>query len=126
MFMDLDQPPATAGGSDLSLHPKNFGEALDDAILDRTHFNFAAEQFLHRSHRLAFAGDYQIKITEIGVDVQRESVGRYPARDMHADRRDFAAWGVHAGPARDAKGFNSEILQRANQHFFQVAHEDRK
>src|ERR1700694_3064690 len=82
-------------------HFKDFGEAYNDTIFDRAHFNFAAEQLLHRSYRLAFAGNNQIEIAEIGVYVQSEAVGRYPARDVHANRRDFAARGVHAGQARD-------------------------
>jgi hypothetical protein len=47
----------------LFTHLEHFGEVRDDAVLNRTQFKFLAQQFLHRSHRLAFAGDNQIEVT---------------------------------------------------------------
>ena len=63
-------------------HLENFRETLDDAILDRFQFQFTAQQFFHRSHRLAFAGDDQIEEAQISVDVERKPMRRHPARDV--------------------------------------------
>ncbi len=69
------------------------------------------------------AGDDQIKVTEICIHIEREPVRSHPARDMHADGGNLAAWSVHTGQALNAKGFNSEIPRRSNQDFLQIADE---
>lgn len=80
-----------------------------------------AQEFFHRSHSFAFAGNDQIEETEIGVDIQGEAVRGYPARDVYADGGDFAARRMHAREPLDAKGFDAKITQGADQDFFEVA-----
>jgi len=107
----------------LFIHLKDFRKVFADAILNCAHFNFASQQFFHRSDRLAFAGNNQIKVAEIGIHVERESVGGHPARDVYADRGDFAALRVYTGQAGNAKRFDIKVVHRANQDFFQIAYE---
>ena len=40
---------------------------------------------MHRRYGFAFAGDYQIKETEIGIYVERKTVCCHPTRDVYAD-----------------------------------------
>src|SRR6516165_6282479 len=51
-----------------------------------------AEFFLHRGHRLVTDAtrNEQIEVAEVGVHVQRESVRRNAARNVHADGGDLA------------------------------------
>src|SRR5690242_10323741 len=100
---------------------KHPGEIGDQAIVDNAQRRFVAEQFFHRSHGLTFAGDYQVEVTEIRVDVECKAVRRHPARDVDADGRNFTAARVNAGQTFDTKRFDIEIRQRANQNLFQVA-----
>src|SRR5258708_34966414 len=74
----------------LFIHFEHIRKVFDDAIFHSAHFDFVSQQFLHRSDRLAFAGNNQIKVIEIGIHVQRESVCRYPARDVYADGGNFS------------------------------------
>ena len=126
--MIADQPPATAGGSDLlclfvtvKFHFKDFGKSFDDSIFDRTQLNFAAEQFFHRSHRFAFTGNDQIEVAEISIHVERKTVSGYPPRDVYTDGRNLSPRSVHAGQSFNPKGFNIKILHGANQNFLQIA-----
>src|SRR5689334_19144483 len=108
-------------GFSIKTECKYLGEVGDETILDGPQRHFVAEQFFHRSHRLTFAGDYQVEVTEIRVDVERKAVRRDPAGDVNSDRRNFTARRVNPGQALDAKRLDAEIRQRANQDLFQVA-----
>src|SRR6185369_13003684 len=100
---------------------KHLGEVGDKAILDGAQRRFVAEQFFHRSHGLTFAGDDQVEITEVRVDVECKAVRRDPARDVNSDRGDFTAPGVYARQTLDAKRLDTKIRQRPDQNFFQIA-----
>src|SRR5262245_26374310 len=64
---------------------KHVGEVGHDAIFDGAQRRLVAKQFFHRSNRLTFAGDYEVEVAEIGINVESKAVSRYPARDMNAN-----------------------------------------
>src|SRR6516225_636488 len=101
-----------------------------------------AEFFLHRGHRLVTDAtrNEQIEVAEVGVHVQRESVRRNAARNVHADGGDLAlqvstlslqkregqGWGTlafrtryrpRAGQTRHPAGGYTKIGAGADQHF---------
>ncbi len=57
------------------------------------------------------ARDDVLEITQIGGDVQRETVRRHPAADVHADGGDLPLAHPHAGQLGDAAGGDAEIGQ---------------
>src|SRR3989442_9690773 len=48
---------------------------------------------------------------------------RNPARDVHADGRDFATMGVHAGQVLDPKCLYTKVTNRAYQYLFEITDE---
>src|SRR6185503_5545574 len=88
---------------------KHLGEVCHETILDSAQRRLVAEQDFHGGHRLTFAGDDQIEITEIGVDVERKAVRRDPPGDVHSDRRDFAALSMNTRQTLDAKRVDPEV-----------------
>src|ERR1043166_3320000 len=61
---------------------EHFGEPGHNAIGHGFHVDFAAEQLLHRSHRLAFARNDEIEKAQISIHVQSEAVRRDPPREV--------------------------------------------
>ena len=60
-----------------------------------------------------------LKIRKIGVEVQREPVGRDPAADVNADGGDLAAVHPNAGQAGNALGSDGEIGERIDEDLFE-------
>src|SRR5258705_4172482 len=79
-----------------------------------------AQQLFHRSNRLTFAGDDQIEIAKVRIDVESEPMCGNPASNMYAYRRHFAAVCMYARKSFDAKRVDAEIAHRTNQDFFQI------
>src|SRR5262245_46777006 len=93
----------------IKTHFKHVGEVGDDAILDGAQRRFVAEQLFHRSYGLTFAGDNQVEVTKIGIDVERKAVRGDPAGDVNADRGNFSTPSMYASQTLDAKGFDAEV-----------------
>src|SRR5882724_3166896 len=81
-----------------------------------------AQENFHRCNRFSFAGDDQIKIAEIGVDVECKPVGCHPTSEMYPDCRHLPLRRMYAGKALNAKSLDSEICHCADQDFFQITH----
>ena len=86
--------------------------------------NFTPKNSRDRSHSLIrySARNDHLEVAEISIHIQRESVACYPSRNSHSNRRDFFITYPNARKPYDAPAFNSVIRDRANQHFFEVAH----
>src|SRR6185503_13821429 len=100
---------------------KHLGEVCHETIFNRAQRRLVAKQYFHGGHRLTFAGDNQIEITEIRVDVEGKAVRRDPACDVNSDRRNLAALSMNTCQTLDAKRVDPEVSQRSNQHLFEVA-----
>lgn len=65
----------------------------------------------------------QLKVIQIGGDIECEPVHRHPARDANAYRRElFIAYPNAHEIASTRFRLYSEIARRADQHFLNVAH----
>src|ERR1017187_6588554 len=77
----------------------------------------------HGSHRLGKpAGDNVLKIAQIRIHVQRETVRRHPPAEVHSDGGDFAI--AHPNPSQlgNAAGFNAELRQRFDERLLDGTH----
>src|SRR5687768_2062362 len=99
---------------------KHFGEVGNEPILHDAQRRLVAKQFFHGSDGLTFASDYQVKVTEICIHVQRKAVGGDPAGDVNSNGRDFAALSMNSSQTGNAKRLDAEVFQRANQNLFQI------
>src|SRR5215471_5425794 len=61
------------------------------------------------------AGNDVLKIAEVGIDVERETVRGYPPADVYADGCDFASAGPHADQIGYASGFDAVIGERIDE-----------
>jgi hypothetical protein len=97
---------------------------FDDAIFDLFHIYDPAQSSRHRCHTSArnAAGNDQIKMVELGVDVECEAVTRDPSRDAHPNGRDLLVAHPDAGQPFDAAGIDTVIGGRANEDRFEIAH----
>lgn len=111
----------TLGCSGQDLHRKDRGKILGQPVFDLGHIDLTAEQFVHRRHGLAFAGDDPVVIAQIRVHVEGKAVGRNPAFNVNADGGDLAFGRVDAGQVHDAECLDPEIRHRTNEHFFKIA-----
>src|SRR6185503_4945044 len=96
---------------------KHLSEVDHEAVFDDAERCLVARQFFDGSNRFAFAGNDEIEVAEIRIDVQGKAVRRDPTRDVDPNCRHFAASCVHAGETFDTKSFNTKVGERANQHF---------
>ena len=93
-----------------------------DAIFHFAQLSFRTQQLFHRGYGFAFAGNNEIKVTEICINVERKTVGCYPACDVNTDGGNFSARGVNAGQTVDTKRLNAKVAHCADQYFLEIAH----
>ena len=69
------------------------------------------------------ARNYQLKVIQIGGDVERESVHRHPARDANAYRRELFLSHPDAHEIAVARfRIHAEVARRADQRFLNISH----
>ena len=113
------------------IHPKNLAleyktEVAGDGFRDGFEIEFATEFTLHRGDRLCrnAAGDDQVEVTEVGVDVEREAVRGNEAGDVDADGGKLGfGFSPDAGEAGDTLGRDSEVRAGADENFFETTDE---
>src|SRR5262245_24681198 len=96
-----------------------------DAFNHGAHLDRTAQQFLQGSYSVTAnaAWNDQLKVIQIGGDVEREPVHRHPPRDANAYRRELFVAHPDANEIAAARlRLHSEIASRADQHFLNVAH----
>src|SRR4030095_11298132 len=90
-------------------------ECSDDFVSARRN-----AQSAHRGDRLREpAGDYVLKIPQIGINVQRKAVRRDPAADVNPNGCDLHAVYPDARAPVQPAGLNAEAIKRADNHVFQ-------
>src|SRR5262245_58327781 len=94
-----------------------------DALCYGAHLDRVAQQFLQGSHSVTAnaARNDQLKVIQIGGDVERETVHGHPARDANANSRELFL----AHPYAIATAWfrlHPEIARRADQHFLNIAY----
>src|SRR4051812_31914566 len=67
------------------------------------------------------AGDDVLEIGEVGVDVEGEAVGSYPAAEVDSDGGDFAVADPDAGEFGDAAGVDAVFAEGVDDGLFEGA-----
>jgi len=101
-------------------------EVAGDGFGDGVEIERAAEFPLHRGDgvRSDAAGDDEVEVAEVGVDVEGETVGGDEAGDVNADGGKLGiGFCPDAGEAVEAFGGDGEVGRGANEDFFEAADE---